>query len=390
MMDKQPRILLCVTGGIAAYKAIDLASQLYKGGYEVRTVLTDAAIRFVNPVNFAAITHNSVHSTLWEDEDPIPHITLADWADLIVVAPATANTIAKAAQGLADNLLSSILLAHRKAILWVPAMNVNMYTSAALQSNLAILRSRGHHVLEPSSGMLACAYEGKGKYPPNPEVIYAIRTYLHYGRDLIGKKVLVTAGASVEAIDPMRMITNHSSGKMGIALARALRLRGAEVCLIYSAVSEAIPYYLGEAIPAISAREMYQEVLSRSERMDWIVKCAAVADFTPKQEAKNKIKKETKLSLELVATQDILAELGKSKAPHQKLIGFAAETEAMIENATKKLDKKNLDLIIANHLSNAGQNTNAITVISKKHQPQFIEGDKFDLAQHIIDRIVEL
>ncbi|MDD2424103.1 MAG: bifunctional phosphopantothenoylcysteine decarboxylase/phosphopantothenate--cysteine ligase CoaBC [Candidatus Cloacimonetes bacterium] len=389
-MEKKPRILLCVCGGIAAYKAIDLASQLYKAGYEIRTILTQAAHEFVSPLNFAAITHSSVHSSLWEDCDPIPHISLADWADLIVVAPATANSLAKAAHGLGDDLLSSVLLAHTKPVLWVPAMNVNMYSSPATQANLSILRERGNHILEPATGMLACAYEGKGKYPPNLEILYAIRSYLHYGKDLIGKKVLVTAGASVEQIDPMRMITNRSSGKMGIALARALSLRGAEVSLIYASVTEEIPYYLFEAVQALSVDEMYAQVMSRSAKMDWIIKCAAVSDYKPKQMYQDKIKKGGSLSLDLVSTPDILAELGKNKGPQQKLIGFAAETQDLAENALRKLKSKQLDLIIANHLSNAGKATNAIHLISDKAEPFLIEGDKFELAHQIIDRILKL
>ena len=390
MMNKKPRILLCVCGGIAAYKAIDLASQLYKGGYEVRTILTAAAQQFVSPLNFAAITHSSVHSSLWEDADPIPHISLADWADLIVVAPATANALAKSAHGLADDLLSSVLIAHTKPILWVPAMNVNMYSNPATQANLSILRERGHHILEPATGMLACAYEGKGKYPPNFEVFYAIRSYLHYGKDLTGKKVMVTAGASVENIDPMRMITNRSSGKMGIALARALSLRGAQVSLIYAQVTQDIPYHLYEAVQALSVDEMYTQVMARAGKMDWIIKCAAVSDYKPKTAYADKLKKGGNLTLELSSTPDILAELGKIKSPGQKLIGFAAETQDLAENALKKLKSKHLDLIIANHLSNAGKSTNAIQIISDKAEPLHLEGDKFELAHLIIDRILTL
>lgn len=389
-MDRKPRILLCVCGGIAAYKAIDLASMLYKAGFEIRTILTQAAQKFVSPLNFAAITHSSVHSSLWEDTDPIPHINLADWADLIVVAPATANALAKAAHGLGDDLLSCVLLAHTCPVLWVPAMNVNMYSNPATQANISILRERGHHILEPATGMLACAYEGKGKYPPNLEVIYAIRSYLHYRRDLIGKKVLVTAGASVEQIDPMRTITNRSSGKMGIALARALSLRGAEVSLIYASVTEEIPYYLYEAAEALSVDEMYADVMARAPKMDWIIKCAAVSDYKPEQVYADKIKKGGPLTLNLVSTPDILAELGKQKGPHQKLIGFAAETQNLAENALVKLKSKNLDLIIANHLSNAGKSTNALQILSAKAEPLCIEGDKFALAHQIIDRILSI
>lgn len=389
-MDKKPRILLCVCGGIAAYKTIDLASQLYKAGYEIRTILTQAARNFVSPLNFAAITHSTVHSSLWEDSDPIPHISLADWADLIVVAPATASAIAKAAHGLSDDLLSCTILAHTKPILWVPAMNVNMYANPATLANIGILRERGHQVLEPATGMLACAYEGKGKYPSNPEVIYAIRSYLLYRRDLIGKKVLVTAGATGEKIDPMRMITNRSSGKMGIALARALSLRGAQVCLIYAQVSQEIPYYLDEAVQTLSVDEMYAEIMSRAGKMDWIIKCAAVSDYKPKKACPDKIKKGEQLTLELETTPDILAELGKNKSPGQKLIGFAAETQDLTENALKKLKSKHLDLIIANHLSNAGKNSNSVQILSASAEPLCIEGDKFELAHQIIDRILKI
>ncbi len=222
------RILLGVTGGIAAYKAIDLASRLYKLGYEVKCVLTNNALQFVRPASFAAITHNSIHLNMFDDPDPVVHISLADWADIIVIAPATANIIAKAAHGIGDDLLSTILLAHVKPVLFVPAMNVHMLEAAPTQENLTTLKSRKHHILQPSSGMLACGYEGLGKYPPNEEVVAAINTYLHYQEDLSGTKVLITAGATIEAIDPMRFISNRSSGKMGLALARAMALRGAE------------------------------------------------------------------------------------------------------------------------------------------------------------------
>ncbi len=389
-MQNKAKILLCVTGGIAAYKAIDLASRLYKAGHSIQTILTEDARRFVSPINFAAITHGSVHDSLWTDPDPIPHISLADWADLIVVAPATANTLAKAAHGMADELLTATLLAHRKPILWVPAMNVNMYQNPATQANLAVLRDRGHHILEPQTGLLACAYEGKGKYPPNQEILYAISTYLSYGRDLLGKRVMVTAGATVECIDPMRMITNRSSGKMGIALTRALALRGADVSLIYGYVSQEIPYYLENAIKAETVDEMHREVMTRSIEVDWIIKCAAVSDYKPVVQAKDKIKKGGSLHLELVATPDILYDLGKAKGQNQKLIGFAAETENIIENARGKMKKKNLDLIICNHLSNAGKDTNSISLLSGDNEPLFLEGSKFDLAHLIIDKVKTL
>jgi len=386
----QFKILLGVSGGIAAYKAIDLASRLFKDDYLVRTVLTEAACRFVSPVNFTAITHESVHTSLWEDGDAIPHIHLADWADLVVVAPASANTIAKAAHGISDNLLSSLLLAHTKPVLWVPAMNVNMYQNAATTHNLRILRDRGHHILDPATGLLACAYSGKGKYPPNEEIVFAIRTYLKYGRDLEGINALVSAGATVEAIDPMRMISNRSSGKMGLALARALSLRGAKVKLVYGAVNQDIPYYLSDAVQALSVQEMHDVIIPDSAQWDWIFKCAAVSDYKPSSYSDHKIKKADDMSLQLIRTPDILERLGKQKRGSQKLIGFAAETHELQDHAQAKLERKNLDLIVANHLENAGKDTNLIHLISKKGDDTVLEGDKFDLAHQIIDRVKDI
>lgn len=392
MKDSAPKILLCVSGGIAAYKAIDLASMLQKQGYQIRTILTDGAREFVSPINFSAITHGSVHTSLFEDSDPIPHINLADWADLLIVAPATANIIAKAAHGLSDDLLSATLLAHTKPVLWIPAMNVNMYANPATQDNLGILKKRGHFVLEPMTGMLACGYEGKGKYPPNEEVLYAIRQYLCYGKDLIGKRILLTAGASIEAIDPMRSITNRSSGKMGLALARAFALRGADVTLVYASVMGTIPYYLKEAIYAPSVMEMYEAVMQRKNDADWIVKCAAVSDYKPRETATNKIKKDDSpeakdLTIVLSPTIDILKALGQDKGRDQLLIGFAAETENLDENATLKLQKKNLDMIVVNHLQNAGSDDNSIRMHWKNGHSETHSGDKFALANLIIDQI---
>ncbi len=385
------RILLCVTGGIAAYKAIELASMLSKDGFLVRTVLTDSAKEFISPINFAAITHQSVHSSLWEDSDPIPHINLADWADLVVVAPATANTIAKAARGIADNLLGNILLAHTKPVLWVPAMNVHMYESPITQKNISRLLEKGDYVLKPQIGHLACGYNGQGKYPPNVDVVHAIKCYLGHKQDLIGKKVLITAGGTVEYIDPMRTIGNRSTGKMGIALARALSLRGAELSLVYANISVDIPYHLYEAIAVNTVDEMYEVVMNLAKGKDWIIKCAAVSDYKPVQSSSHKIKKGSQLQLELQPTIDILAELGKIKDSGQKLIGFAAETEDLAENARAKLKRKNLDLIVANHLDNAAQDTNNIHIIDGTGtSTEPLEGDKNLLAHIIIDRIIKL
>ena len=395
------RILLCVTGGIAAYKAIDLASQLYKYGYEVKCVFTENALRFVQATSFAAITHNTIHQGLFDDPDPIVHISLADWADLVVIAPATANIIAKAAHGIGDDLLSTLLIAHTKPLLVVPAMNVHMFVSAANQANLQTLKDRKHHILQPSTGMLACGYTGEGKYPPNEEIVAAIETYLSYGEDLAGKKVMVTAGATLEAIDPMRFISNRSSGKMGLALARALALRGAEVYLIHGHIEAPPPHYLEEAVYTESADEMYAAVMSRFANMDWIIKCAAVADYKPEHISNTKLPKTESNSLKLVATPDILQELGNKKQPQQKLIGFAAQTDDLINKGLDKLKRKKLDMICINNISVAGADVSEITVIgklpeipmlpeNKKLNGITIKGSKLALAHEIIDLVKTL
>ena len=385
-------ILLGVTGGIAAYKAIELTSLLSKAGHHVKVILTESALRFVSALPFEAISNDTVHTSLWDDTDAISHITLADWAELMIVAPATANSMAKAAHGLADDLLSATLLAHTRPVLWVPAMNVHMYENLITRRNLEILKEKGDHVLLPDTGLLACGYSGLGKYPPNVEVLAAIETYLFYNQDLRGKKVMVTAGGSVERIDAMRMISNFSSGKMGIAIARALYLRGAEVHLIHANLTVELPYYFTEAIYAPSVDEMYAAVHAKAKDMDWIIKCAAVSDFKPKDFSQAKLKKSEGLTLELVATPDILAALGKEKRTGQKLIGFAAETENIKENALGKLKNKHLDMIVANHLAHAGKDTNEISLFfaNPKLPTQKFQGKKSELAQRIVDGILLL
>ncbi len=386
---EQKHIVLIVTGGIAAYKAIDLAGSIVKEGYSVQTVLTKNALNFVSALDFKAITHSPVYTEMFTNDDPIPHITLADWADLVVVAPATANLIAKAAHGLADDLASSLLLAHPKPVLWVPAMNVHMYNHPATQENLQTLLQRGNYVLEPVTGMLACGYEGKGKFPPVEEILSAIKTYLHYSRDLIGKKVLITAGGTAEPIDPMRTVTNRSSGKTGLALARTAALRGAEVNLVYADVSVSIPYYLNSAVYTQTAAEMAQAVEKLAPEMDIIVMAAAVSDFTPLQPSAEKIKKSAALELKLRQTEDILQKLGQIKKTGQKLIGFAAETENLSSNAKTKLEQKNLDLIIANDIQVCGRDETEMILLTKNSQEQ-IKADKFQAAHLIWDKIKEL
>lgn len=389
-MDLQDKkVLLGVSGGIAAYKAIELASMLYKSGAQIKTIMTDSARELVSAVNFSAITHGTVHHSQFHDSDPIPHINLADWADIVVIAPATANIMAKAANGIADDLLSSTLLACTSTILWIPAMNVHMYENLATQDNIAILRKRGHFVLKPATGLLACGYDGKGKYPPNQEVIAAIKTYLHYGYDLSGKKILVTAGACSEDIDPMRCITNKSSGKTGLSIARAASLRGAEVSLVYADIKDEIPYHLSMAILAKSSADMHKAVVELAPNHDTIIMCAAVSDYKPLEVAQSKIKKGNDISLDLIQTVDILKEVSQRRTSGQKIIGFAAETDQIEENAREKLSRKQLDLIVANDLVVAGKDHSEQIFISNTDTIKE-KGDKFTLAHKLLDRINKL
>ena len=394
-------ILLCVSGGISAYKAIDLASRLCKQGFEVKCVLSENATKFVSPLNFSAITHNSVHTSLFTDADPIPHITLATWADLLIVAPVTANILAKAANGIADDLLSTILVAYDKPVLFVPAMNVKMYHSAIVQENIERLLERGHYILQPATGKLACGTEGEGKYPPNEEIIYAIQTYLNYTLDLKGIKVLINAGATVEAIDPMRFLSNRSSGKMGLAIARALALRGAEVTLLYGNLQVELPYNIQDKVFCESADTMFRETIKRYPEMDCIICCAAVADYKPKEINTQKLPKLSQLNLELISTPDILFELGKLKKENQRLIGFAAQSDNLIRSALDKYYRKNLDLICANDIRYAGRDEDEIIIQGKikgyptlKEDPNInsvvMKGDKFSLAHNLINIIKEL
>lgn len=385
-MNKNAKILLGVTGGIAAYKAIDLASHLTKSGYTVRTIMTDHAREFVTPINFSAITHEPVYWNQWDAAEPIAHITLADWADIVVIAPATANIIAKSAHGIADDLLTTTLLAATCPILFIPAMNIHMFENAATQDNISILRDRGSFVLEPDSGNLACGYEGKGRFPAIHEIIYTIDTYLNHGIDLTGKKLLITAGGTIEKIDPMRALTNQSSGKMGLALARAAWLRGAEVTLVNTPLSDPLPYYIRH-YDVTSAFEMYEKVMELAIDHDAIIMAAAVADFTVKNPSESKIKKDTDLNINLSRTKDILEELGKRKKSGQILVGFAAETDDLEKNAKDKLRKKNLDLIFANHLNVSGKVDSEGYLITSDSST-FITGSKFQIAHSILDTIV--
>ncbi|MDA3814069.1 MAG: bifunctional phosphopantothenoylcysteine decarboxylase/phosphopantothenate--cysteine ligase CoaBC [Candidatus Cloacimonetes bacterium] len=321
-----------------------------------------------------------------DGDSDIEHISLADWADLVVIAPATANIIGKTASGIADDLLSTTIIATTAPVLFIPAMNIHMYENLIVQENIIKLSNLGYFFMEPEFGKLACGYEGKGRYPENEEIIFHITTYLKYTKDLLGKNILVTAGASREEIDPMRFITNHSTGKMGLALARSAHIRGAKIKFIHSNISQEAPEYL-DSIKAISAEEMHNAVIKEQQNYDIIFMTAAVADYTLAKSSKQKIKKSADLNLELMRTKDILKELGKKKTKDQILVGFAAESENIKGNALQKIKKKNLDFICANNLKVSGKDDTEILVLGKGLEVKLI-GSKFSVAHQIIDIIL--
>ncbi|WP_080658430.1 bifunctional phosphopantothenoylcysteine decarboxylase/phosphopantothenate--cysteine ligase CoaBC [Treponema pedis] len=384
-------IVLGVTGGIAAYKACEIASTLIKHNVNVDVIMTKNAENFINPLTFQAISKNRVITDMFEKINywEIEHIALAKKANLFLIAPATANIIAKIANGIADDMLSTTALATKAKIIIAPAMNTDMYENPATQHNLEILKKRGVFIIEPISGNLACRDIGKGKMESPGKIVEAALFYLNKTDTLAGKKVIVTAGASIEDIDPVRFITNRSSGKMGYALASQAALMGANVVLVTYKTDLTIPYGVEKTIKVRNAEDMYNAVLSEYETADIVIKAAAVADFTPKKIEMNKIKKSgNAFNLELVPTKDILAELGKRKK-NRILVGFAAETENIETYALEKMKKKNLDLIVANNvlLPESGfASDNNTAVIYKKDGIKLETGklSKRDLAGLIL------
>ncbi|MFH0787787.1 MAG: bifunctional phosphopantothenoylcysteine decarboxylase/phosphopantothenate--cysteine ligase CoaBC [Pseudomonadota bacterium] len=391
---KDRHILLGVSGGIAAYKAVELLRRLSDGEARVAVAMTRNAQRFITPLTFQALTPHGVYTDLFDSYRPgaMDHIQLADWAELIVLAPATANLIAKAAHGLADDLLSTFLLACSATKLVCPAMNVRMFENPVVQTNLELLKRLGYHILEPSEGFLACGQEGRGRLPETEVILEAILGLLST-QDLKGEEVLITAGCTWEALDPVRFISNPSTGKMGFSLARVAKRRGARVTLITG------PTHL-ETIPGVStvrvtsAREMEKEVLKAFPSATIVVKAAAVSDYRPREAHLQKVKKqEADLHLNLVRNPDILQRLGKKKT-NQFLVGFAAETEDLMNNALKKLKDKNLDLIVANPIGKPeagfGWDTNQVLFLfpdgKTKSLPVML---KNDVAGLIFDTIVK-
>lgn len=395
-MLKGKTILLGVTGGIAAYKAATLTSALVKQHAAVEVVMTQNATQFIAPLTFEQLTGRK---TLVDTFDrnfvhQVEHIALADRTDLVIIAPATANVCAKLSHGLADDMLTTTVLACRCPKLIAPAMNTNMYENPVTQDNLNILRHYGWEVIEPASGRLACGAVGKGKLPEPEEILQYILKYLAFPHDLARKKVLVTAGPTQEAIDPVRYLTNHSSGKMGYALARMAMLRGAEVTLISGPTAIAPPPFV-KVVSITSAQDMFEAVAAHWENADFIFKAAAVADYTPAEYADEKVKKQDgEMSIPLKRTQDILAWLGQRKKKGQIICGFSMETQDMVKNSREKLQKKNVDMICANNLKVAGAgfgvDTNIITIITRNDTRELPILTKDATANAILDEAIGL
>ena len=396
-MLKGKHILLGVTGGIASYKIANLASLLVKSGADVHVIMTENATNFINPITFETLTgHKCVVDTFDRNfEFKVEHVALAQLADVIMVAPATANVIAKLSHGLADDMLTTTILASRAPKIIAPAMNTGMYENPVTQDNIRLLQHYGMEVITPACGHLACGDNGAGKMP-EPETLfqYLCKAVAHE-KDMAGMKVLVTAGPTQEAIDPVRYITNHSSGKMGYSIAKACALRGADVTLVSGRTSLEAPLFVN-TVSVISAKDMYEEVTSRSAEMDIIIKAAAVADYRPCNVADEKIKKkdDDAMSIPLERTDDILKYLGEHKKAGQFLCGFSMETQNMLENSKKKLQKKNLDMIVANNLKMQGAgfetDTNIVTMITEDQVFELELMSKEDVAFRLLDKILEL
>lgn len=395
MILKNKTVLLGITGGIAAYKSAALASMLVKAGAEVRVIMTEHAKNFIHPITFETLTgHKCITDTFDRNfEFNVEHVALAQKADVIMVAPATANIIAKLAHGIADDMLTTTTLASKAPKIIAPAMNTGMYENPITQDNLKLLRKYGMEVVTPATGRLACGDTGAGKMP-EPELLYEhILRSAAYEKDMKGIKVLITAGPTQEAIDPVRYITNHSSGKMGYSIARNCMLRGADVTLITGKTALTPPPFV-KVVPVISAKEMYEAVISRSSSQDIIIKAAAVADYRPANIAEEKMKKgDFDLSIPLERTDDILKYLGEHKKEGQFLCGFSMETENMLENSRKKLEKKNLDMIVANNLKMPGAgfetDTNIVTILTPDSASELEIMSKDAVAGKLMDCILD-
>ena len=386
-------VVLGVTGSIAAYKIATLASMLVKKQASVHVIMTKNATNFINPITFETLTgHKCLVDTFDRNfEFQVEHVSMAKQADVVMIAPASANVIGKLAHGLVDDMLTTTLLACKCPKIVSPAMNTAMFENPIVQDNLKILEKYGYEVIQPASGYLACGDTGAGKMPEAETLYQYIERALADPKDLIGKKVLVTAGPTQENIDPVRYITNHSSGKMGYAVAKAAMLRGADVTLVSGQTALTPPMFV-KYVQITTAEEMYQEVTSRSDEQDIIIKAAAVADYRPKTVYENKVKKkEGQMAIELERTRDILAYLGEHKKENQFLCGFSMETENMIGNSRAKLQKKNLDMVAANNVKVEGAgfqgDTNVMTLITQDQEIALPLMSKEEAANKILDII---
>lgn len=389
-------VILGITGGIAAYKSANIASMLKKLGCDVQVIMTKNAVNFINPIVFETLTGNRCITDTFDRnfQYNVEHVALAKKADIIVVAPATADVIAKMAHGIADDMLTTTVLACNCIKVAVPSMNTRMYENPVTQDNIKTLLKYGFKIIEPATGFLACGDTGAGKFPDEKLIVEHILKEIVYNKELSGIKVLVTAGPTQEAIDPVRYITNHSSGKMGYAAARDCMMRGADVTLVTGETSIVPPIDV-ETIAVKSAQDMFNAVTNISDSFDIIIKAAAVADYRPKNIAQNKIKKsDNNMLIELESTDDILKYLGEHKKKNQFLCGFSMETENMIENSKAKLKKKNLDLIAANNLTQEGAgfqtDTNVLTLISENSVIELPLTSKDEAAHLLVTRIIEM
>lgn len=394
-MLKGKTIVIGVTGSIAAYKSAALAHLLYKQGADVNVIMTKNATEIIAPLTFERLTNNKCITDTFDKttQYDVKHISLAKKADIFVIAPATANIIGKMANGIADDMLSTTVMASKCPVYIAPAMNTNMYENPIVQANIEKLKSYGYHFIEPATGLLACGDTGKGKMEEPENIAEYIYREIGCEKDLKGKKILVTAGATCESIDPVRYVTNHSTGKMGCAIAKRAMLRGADVTLIHANISVTPPPFV-KIIKALSAEEMFNAVKTEYNNCDIVIKSAAVADYTPTQTADNKIKKKDgDMKIELKRTQDILKYLGENKKS-QILCGFSMETENLISNSQSKLEKKNLDMVIANNLkvkgAGFGTDTNVITIITKGSVAELPIMTKEEAADKILDKIKEM
>ena len=395
-MLKGKTVLLGITGSIAAYKIAYLASALHKLHADVHVLMTENATNFINPITFETLTGNKCLVDTFDRnfQFQVEHVSIAKKADVVMIAPASANVIGKIANGLADDMLTTTVMACRCQKLFAPAMNTAMYENPIVQDNIRKLKHYGYEVITPASGYLACGDTGAGKMPEPETLLEYILREAAFEKDLLGKKVLVTAGPTQEAIDPVRCLTNHSSGKMGYAIAKMAMLRGAEVTLVSGPTAIEPPLFV-KVLPVTSARDMFEAVTGISDQQDIIIKAAAVADYRPKQVSEDKVKKnDDQASIELERTDDILKYLGQHKKDGQFLCGFSMETKNMIGNSRAKLEKKNLDMVAANNLKVEGAgfqaDTNVLTLITQDEEVSLPLMSKEDAALKILDKIISL